>query len=115
MKNRSRALQIFIIGGILFASLSWYMFEVPLVKAGLVGFCSMGMIAAADFWVPQKNVWVHGLFSLLAGLLLGLAIWWLVPWDISWYYFSIPCAILVLAEAMFERLGERWQKKNVGQ
>ena len=96
-----RTLLIGLFGGALFTVLSWQAFGVPFIKAALVGFPLMSSVAYLDHVVPRRFTLA---FAALAGALIGMALWWLFPFDLPWYIFSGPLALLALGEAWIDRV-----------
>ena len=109
MKQNRDDWLIVLVGGPLFGALLHWKFEDSpgLVLSIATGFVVMGLIVVLRRVVGEQS-WPRFLaVAFTAGVLTGLAVWWLVGRGTPWVFYAVPCGLLALVAGAFDRLTDR--------
>lgn len=101
---------ISLVGSGVFLALVWLTFDVHFLRALTAAVVTMTSVAVLDYFAPQAKVHQLLIVAVVAGIIVGLGVWWVLPYVIPWYYYAIPFAILACIEALLERWSDRYKK-----
>jgi hypothetical protein len=93
-----------------FLALVWLSFDVHFLRALTAAVMTMSSVAALDYFVPQNKRHQMFIVAVAAGILIGLGLWWALPYSVPWYYYAIPFALFACNEALLERWSDRFKK-----
>ena len=101
---------ILCVGAGVFLGLAWLAFDVQFMRALIAAVVTMFSVAVLDYFTPQKKMYQSIIAAMAGGTLIGIGLWWVLPYSIPWYYYSIPCAIIACIEALLDRWTDRFKK-----
>ena len=110
MRSRSRFILILLVGACVFLALVWLTFDVPFSRALVGAIATMLPVAVLGYFVPQRKLYQLVAVAIAAGIIIGVGLWWVLPYEIPWYYYAIPCAVIAIIEALLERWSDRFKK-----
>jgi hypothetical protein len=110
LKSTNRSFVILCVGSGAFLALVWLTFDVNFLRALTAAVITMSCVAVLDYFAPQKKMVQMILVAVAAGILIGLGLWWALPYSIPWYYYAIPCVLFACIEALLERWSDRFRK-----
>ena len=110
LKSTNRLIVILCVGSGVFLALVWLSFDVDFLRALTAAVITMSTVAVLDYFVPQNKALQMLIVAVAAGILIGLGLWWALPYSIPWYYYAIPCALFACIEALLERWSDRFRK-----
>ena len=110
MRSRGRFILICVVGTSVFLALVWLTFDVQFSRAlaGAIG--TMVPVAVLGCFLPQQKLYQLFAVAIVAGIIIGVGLWWVLPYEIPWYYYAIPCVVIAIIEALLERWADRFKK-----
>ena len=112
LKSKVRLIVILCVGSCVLLALLWLSFEVDFLRALTAAVITMSTVAVLDYIVPQDKVSLMLVSAVVAGILIGLGLWWALPYSIPWYYYAIPGALIACIEALLELWSDRFRTKR---
>lgn len=110
MKSKTRFFVILCVGSCVFLALTWLTFDVGLTRALAGAIITMTCVAVLDYLAPREKMYQFTIAAIVGGTIIGIGLWWTLPYLIPWYFYAIPSALVACVEALMEHWSDRFRK-----